>query len=307
MKFLGSGFGGKLWPWTHGTLAAAAARKLGRPVKLVVTRKQMFETLGHRARTQQRVRMSAQRNGTLTSLRHEAVNEASMLDEYDENCGEATPYFYGTPNLLVTSAQTRRNVGSPTAMRGPGAVPGLFATESAYDELAIELGIDPVQLRLHNEPERDQSLDVPFSSRHYAECLTVGSQKFGWSQRSPAVGSMRKGDVTLGWGMSGCSWIAGRFAAEARVELHADGSARVRSERKTSAPARTRCWPSSSPKRPASRSTASSSSWGHALAARTYLRRLASDVLCYPGRPGGGAGRDEIGDRSRDDRAKAAL
>ena len=172
--------------------------------------------------------MSAQRNGTLTSLRHEAVNEASMLDEYDENCGEAAPYFYGTPNLLVTSAQVRRNVGSPTAMRGPGAVPGLFATESAYDELAIELGIDPVQLRLHNEPEQDESLGVPFSSRHYAKYLTVGSagNSAGRSAR-PRSDRCRKGDVTLGWGMSGCSWIAGRFAAEARVELHADGSARV--------------------------------------------------------------------------------
>ena len=227
MKFLGSGFGGKLWPWTHGTLAAAAARNLGRPVKLVVTRKQMFQTVGHRARTQQRVRMSAQRDGILTSLRHEAVNDAGMLDDYDENCGEATPFFYGTPNLLVTSGQTRRNVGSPTAMRGPGAVPGLFATESAYDELAIELGLDPVQLRLRNEPERDQSLDIPFSSRHYAECLTLGAERFGWSLRSPAVGSMRKGDAILGWGMGGCSWIAARFAAEARVELHANGSARV--------------------------------------------------------------------------------
>jgi xanthine dehydrogenase YagR molybdenum-binding subunit len=227
MKFLGSGFGGKLWPWTHGTLAAAAARNLGRPVKLVVTRRQMFQSVGHRARTQQRVRMSARPDGTLTSLRHEAINDAGVLDEYDENCGEATPYFYGTPNLLVTSAQTRRHVGAPTAMRGPGAVPGLFATESAYDELAIELGMDPVQLRLHNEPERDQDLDVPFSSRHYAECLALGAEKFGWAQRSPQVGAMRTGDTILGWGMSGCSWIAGRFAAEARVELRADGSARV--------------------------------------------------------------------------------
>jgi xanthine dehydrogenase YagR molybdenum-binding subunit len=227
MKFLGSGFGGKLWPWTHGTLAAAAARNLGRPVKLVISRKQMFQNVGHRARTQQRIRMSAQRDGTLTSLRQEAINHAGLLDEYDENCGEATPYLYGTPNLLVTSAQTLRNVGSPTAMRGPGAVPGLFATESAYDELAIELGMDPVQLRLHNEPERDQGENIPFSSRHYAECLTIGAQRFGWSERLPAIGSMRKDGAILGWGMSGCSWIAGRFAAEARVELRADGSARV--------------------------------------------------------------------------------
>jgi len=227
MKFLGSGFGGKLWPWTHGTLAAAAARNLGRPVKLVVTRKQMFETVGHRARTQQRVRMSAEHDGTLTSLRHDPVNDAGMLDEYDENCGEATPYFYGTDNLRVTAAQTRRNIGAPTAMRGPGAVPGLFATESAYDELALALGIDPVQLRLRNEPAHDQHLNLPFSSRHYAECLTLGAQKFGWSQRTPAVGSMRQNGTILGWGVGGCSWIAARWGAEARVELHADGSASV--------------------------------------------------------------------------------
>ncbi len=227
MKFLGSGFGGKLWPWTHGTLAAAAARNLGRPVKLVVTRKQMFQTVGHRARTQQRVRMSALRDGTLTSLRHESINDAGMLDEYDENCGEATPYFYGTKNLRVTTAQTCRHVGSPTAMRGPGAVPGLFATESAYDELAIELGMDPVRLRLRNEPKRDQDLDVRFSSRHYAECLKLGAEKFGWSERLAKVGSMRKDGTILGWGVAGCSWIAGRFAAESRVELRADGSARV--------------------------------------------------------------------------------
>jgi xanthine dehydrogenase YagR molybdenum-binding subunit len=227
VKFLGSGFGGKLWPWPHDALAAAAARELRRPVKLVVTRKQMFETVGHRPRTQQRVRLSADRDGTLTSLRHESINDAGMLDEYDENCGEATPYLYGTPNLLVTSAQTRRNIGPPTAMRGPGAVPGLFATESAYDELALALDMDPVQLRLRNEPTRDQGLDIPFSSRHYVECLTLGSEKFGWSERSRAVGSMRKDGVILGWGVSGCSWLAARFDAEARVELLADGSARV--------------------------------------------------------------------------------
>ena len=227
MKFLGSGFGGKLWPWTHGTLAAAAARSLGRPVKLVVTRKQMFEAVGHRARTQQRVRMSAEPDGTLTSLQHDAVNDHGMLDDYDENCGEATPYFYGTGNLRVTGAQTRRNIGSPTAMRGPGAVPGLYATESAYDELALALGMDPVALRLHNEPSQDQGLGIPFSSRHYAECLTLGAERFGWSQRTPAVGSMRRDGTILGWGVAGCSWLAARLGAEARVELLADGSARV--------------------------------------------------------------------------------
>ncbi len=227
MKFLGSGFGSKLWVWPHEPLAAAAARRLGRPLKLVLSRKQNFESAGHRARTQQRVRMSAERDGTLTSLLHEYVNHRSIYDEYEEYCGEATPFFYGTPNLLVTSAQTKRNVGAPTAMRGPGAVPGLFATESAYDELALALGIDPVQLRIKNEPERDQEQNIPFSSRHYIECLRLGAEKFGWSQRTPAVGSMRKDGAILGWGMAGCSWLAARAAAEARVELRADGTAFV--------------------------------------------------------------------------------
>ncbi len=227
MKFLGSGFGSKLWVWPHEPLAAAAARRLGRPVKLVLSRKQNFESAGHRAQTQQRVRMSAERDGTLTSLLHEYVNHRSVYDEYQENCGEATPFFYGTPNLLVTSAETKRHVGAPTAMRGPGAVPGLFATESAYDELALALDIDPVQLRIKNEPERDQEQNIPFSSRHYVECLMLGAEKFGWSRRTPAIGSMRKDGAILGWGMAGCSWLAGRFAAEARVELRADGSAFV--------------------------------------------------------------------------------
>ena len=226
-KFLGSGFGAKLWPWPHAPLAAAAAYELGRPVKVVLTRKQNFESAGHRARTQQRVRMAAERDGTLIALLHESVNHRALLDEYDENCGEATPFFYGTRNLLVTAAQTKQNVGSPTAMRGPGAVPGLFATESAYDELAIALNMDPVQLRIKNEPVEDQSLNIPFSSRHYVECLTVGAEKFGWPQRTSQIGSMRKDGTILGWGVAGCAWLAARFDAEARVELRADGSAFV--------------------------------------------------------------------------------
>ena len=228
-KFLGSGFGGKLWPWTHAPLAAAAARQLGVPVKLVVTRKQTFETTGHRPRTQQRVRMSAQSDGTLVSVEHDYVSQGSILGDYVENCGEATPFLYGAPNLRVTSANARRNVGVPTAMRGPGAVSGLFATELAYDELAVALNIDPVALRTQNEPEKDLSLDIPFSSRHYVECLTVGAERFGWSKRTPTPGSMRDGETILGWGMSGCSWIADRFPAEVRVELRDDGTVCVAS------------------------------------------------------------------------------
>jgi xanthine dehydrogenase YagR molybdenum-binding subunit len=226
-KFLGSGFGGKLWPWPHCTLAAAAARDLNRPVKLVLSRRMMFQNVGHRPRIQQRVRLSATPEGKLTSLRQEYVNHTSILDDYEENCGEGTPHMYSVPNLRVTSALARRNVGTPTAMRGPGAVPGLYATESAMNELAIQLKLDPVQLRLANEPEIDEGLKLPFSSRHLRECLTVGAEKFGWAQRTPAVGSMKRDGLTLGWGMASCTWIASRFSCIARVELRDEGTARV--------------------------------------------------------------------------------
>jgi xanthine dehydrogenase YagR molybdenum-binding subunit len=226
-RFLGAGFGGKLWPWTHCMIAASAARNLNRPVKLVLTRDMMFQNVGHRPRTQQRIRLGATPDGKLVSLMHDSLNHTSILDDYSEGCSEATPYTYSTPNLRATSGLVRRNVGTPTSMRGPGAVPGLFAMESAMDELAVKLNIDPVKLRLVNEPQKDEGLNLPFSSRHMVECLNVGAEKFGWSQRTPQVGSMRKDGLTLGWGVAGCSWIAERQGAEADVDLRYDGTARV--------------------------------------------------------------------------------
>jgi xanthine dehydrogenase YagR molybdenum-binding subunit len=226
-RFLGSGFGGKLWPWPHALLAASASRHLGRPVKLVLSRKMSFQSAGHRPLTQQRIRLSASADGILTSLQHDYLNHTSMLDDYSENCGEATPYLYGTANLRLTAGLARRNVGTPTSMRGPGAVPGLFATESALDELAIKLAVDPVEFRLRNEPAVDPGSHLPFSSRHLSECLSSGAERFGWARRTPQVGSMKQDGVTLGWGMAGCSWLALRMPCEASVELKADGTARV--------------------------------------------------------------------------------
>jgi xanthine dehydrogenase YagR molybdenum-binding subunit len=226
-KFLGSGFGGKLYPWTHVPLAAAAARQLGKPVKLVISRKMMFQSVGHRARTQQRVRLGASREGKLVSLQHDYVYHMSMLDAYHEDCGEATPFHYSVPNLRVSFGRARRNIGATADMRGPGAVPGLYATESAMNEMAERLKIDPVQFRILNEPKLDESLKLPFSSRHYVECLNLGAEKFGWSKRNPAVGSMKRDDLTLGWGMAGAAWVAGTFAAEANLQLLDDGTVRV--------------------------------------------------------------------------------
>ncbi|SAK45546.1 xanthine dehydrogenase family protein molybdopterin-binding subunit [Caballeronia ptereochthonis] len=226
-RYLGSGFGGKLWMWPHSLLAAAATRQTERPVKLVLSRKMMFQNVGHRPTTQQRMRLAATQDGKLVSLRHDFVNHAALADEYMEDCGEATPSMYSTPNLRVTGGTVKRNVGSPTAMRGPGAVPGLFALESAMDELAIALKMDPVELRLRNEPSVDESTGLPFSSRHFVECLKTGAEKFGWSRRTPEVGSMKRDGLTLGWGVGACSWPGLRFSADATVDLRADGKARV--------------------------------------------------------------------------------
>jgi xanthine dehydrogenase YagR molybdenum-binding subunit len=226
-KFVGSGFGSKLWPWTHCPLAAAAARQLGKPVKLVLSRRMTFQSAGHRARTQQRVRLGATPKGKLVSLQHDYVYERSVLDDYHENCGEATAFQYSVSNLRIKFGRAKRNIGSPSDMRGPGAVPGLYATESAMNELADQLKIDPVQLRVLNEPKIDESLGIPFSSRHYLECLNVGAENFGWSKRNPEIGSMKRDGLILGWGMAGAAWIAARFPAEANVQLRDDGTARV--------------------------------------------------------------------------------
>lgn len=226
-KFLGSGFGGKLWPWTHCALAAAASRNLNKPIKLVCSRKMVFQTAGHRPVIQQRVRVSASADGKLTALLHDFQNHTSMLDPYKENCGEATKYFYSCPNLQVSSGLANRNVGSPTSMRGPGAVPGLWATESAMDELAIKLNIDPVQLRIINEPSKDEGLDIPFASRHLLDCYKLGAEKFGWKDRNPKIGSMKRDGLILGWGTAGAAWIAERLPAQATVELRRDGTAKV--------------------------------------------------------------------------------
>jgi xanthine dehydrogenase YagR molybdenum-binding subunit len=160
-------------------------------------------------------------------LQQDYLSHTSILDDYAENCAEATPHMYRTDNLRVTSVLSRRNVGTPTSMRGPGAVPGLYALESAMDELALALKLDPVELRLRNQPEHDEGNGLPFSSRHLIECLREGAAKFGWDQRTPDVGSMQRDGKILGWGMAACSWLGARQPSMATVDLKADGTARV--------------------------------------------------------------------------------
>src|SRR6266576_2995434 len=160
-KFVGSGFGSKLWPWTHCPLAVAASRQVGKPVKLVLSRRMTFQSAGHRARTQQRVRLGATPEGKLVSLEHDYVCHRSILDEYHENSGEATSFHYSTPNLRVHFGWARRNIGTPSDMRRPGAAPGLYTTESAMNDIADQLKLSPVQFRILNEPKINESEGIP--------------------------------------------------------------------------------------------------------------------------------------------------
>lgn len=227
--FVGSGFGCKLFPWPHSAIAAVAAKKLGRPVKMVVPRYLMFTTVGHRPTAEQKVRLGATREGKLLSLRHEVIQATSMIDDYVESMIQATPFLYSCPNVLAIQNLVHRHIGTPTPMRGPGTTPGLFALESAMDELAVKLDLDPLEVRLRNYAELDESKGVPFSSKHLRECYQTGAERFGWTRRSGKVGSMRKDDLILGWGMGTATWHAGQGNAEARVRLMIDGRARVSS------------------------------------------------------------------------------
>ncbi|HSZ15853.1 MAG TPA: xanthine dehydrogenase family protein molybdopterin-binding subunit [Terracidiphilus sp.] len=228
-RFLGSGFGGKLFPWPHTAMAAVAARKLNRPVKLSLNRRMMFSTVGYRPRTEQRIKLGATKEGKLLALRHDYLNVTSQLDDFNEGCGEATPYLYSVANLEVTGAVVHRNVGAPMWMRGPGAVPGLYALEAGMNELAEQLSIDPLQLRLMNDADKDEANNnIPFSSRHFKECFQVGAKKFGWEKRTPAIGSMRRDGKILGWGLAGASWVALRLPCTASVEFCANSRLCVR-------------------------------------------------------------------------------
>ncbi len=225
--YIGGGFGGKLFLWPHTVLAAVAARKVGRPVKLVVDRRREFTTVGHRPSTRQRLRIAAGADGKLAALTHESVSETSLVHDFLESSGHTSRSLYGCANVRVTHRLVSGNVGTPTSMRAPGAASGMIALEGAMDELAVALGVDPIEFRLRTAAESDGDKKKPWSSNHVRECCEVVRDKFGWAKRSAAPGSMRDGDEVLGWGFALACWSAEREEAMARVELRADGTARA--------------------------------------------------------------------------------
>lgn len=225
--FVGGAFGCALRTWPHVTLAALGARTAGRPVKLMMTRREMYYGTGFRPHTVQHIRMGAGADGRLSAIDHEGVQEASSYEEYSEALLETTRFLYSCPNVHTRHQVAPMNVHTPTWMRAPGEVSGNFALECALDELAAKLGIDPLELRIRNEPARDESSNLPFSSRATLECYRIGAERFGWSRRDPRPRSMRDGRMLIGWGMATANYPVFFAPASARVRLLPDGSAEV--------------------------------------------------------------------------------
>ena len=226
---IGGAFGAGLRTWPHVMLAALAARTVGHPVKLVLTRPQMFSSLGHRPRSVQRLRIGVDPDGRLLAVDHESTTPTALEDDNDEPVTPGTTYAYACPNLSTQDRQVRLNIPCPGWMRAPGTAQGNFAVESALDELAHRLGIDPVELRLRNYAGTDPRSGRPWSSNALRECYAVGAERFGWSDRDPRPGSRREGRWLVGRGMAGVSFPWSQLPCQARVVLHRDGTAMVSS------------------------------------------------------------------------------
>jgi xanthine dehydrogenase YagR molybdenum-binding subunit len=218
-----------LRPNYYPALTAMAARELKRPVKVVYTRTQMYTGHGYRPYTIQKIALGAEASGKLTAMIHTAVHNTSTFEEFNDNTTGFTRQVYACPNLYAPTLIVPTDLPTPTWMRAPGAVSGMFALECAMDELAYALKIDPLELRLINYAETDPESGRPFSSKALRECYRLGAEKFGWKNRSPEPRSMRDGRLLVGWGMATGVWGAWQNPASARVTLGADGTAKVAS------------------------------------------------------------------------------
>jgi xanthine dehydrogenase YagR molybdenum-binding subunit len=227
-EFLGGGFGGKSWSWPHTLLAALAAKVVNRPVRVQLTRAQMYSMVGHQAATVQTIALGADRDGRLSGIRHDSVNPTSVFDDYVEYAALASRHLWRASGGISTSHRVVHvNRNSPVVLRAPMEAQGHFALESAMDELAYATGVDPVELRLRNDTDTDPYSGRPFSTRALRECLTKGAARFGWGKRTPEPRSMRDGRYLIGQGVAAAIFTHWRWPGKARVTLNGDGSALV--------------------------------------------------------------------------------
>jgi xanthine dehydrogenase YagR molybdenum-binding subunit len=226
--YVGGGFGSKGFPHPHVILTVMAAQAAGRPVKLALTRQQMFALVGYRTPTIQRLRLGADANGRLTAIAHDVVEQTNALHEFSEPTAVATRVMYAAPNRRTTHRLARLDLPVNGAMRAPGECPGMFALESVMDELALACGLDPIELRIRNEPAVDPESGRPFSSRNLVACLREGAQRFGWAQRDPKPRARRDGSWLVGTGVATSTLPVNQYPATALVQVDPAGNYRVR-------------------------------------------------------------------------------
>ncbi len=227
--YTGGAFGSKETVFAPEILAVVASRMLGRPVKFVLSRQQMFNSTGHRAATTQQILLAATKDGRLTATRHVVISQSSVVGTFFEPAVLFSPTLYSCPNLEVSTQAVPLNTSSPWFMRGPGESTGGFALESAMDELSYQLGIDPLELRMINYADANPQWGLPWSGKNLKECYELGAKQFGWSKRSREPRSMRDGGYLVGLGMATATYPGGRQPASARVRILPDGSAVVSS------------------------------------------------------------------------------
>jgi len=228
-EFMGGGFGMGLRTWPQETAVVAIARKVGRPLKLVVTRPQMFTLVGHRPYTVQTIQMGADPQGKLVSIAHAATAETASYEDFTEATVNMTKFMYDCPNVSTRYRIVRLDRSVPIWMRGPGEATGAFALESAMDEMAHKLNLDPIEFRLRNYTETDPEHNRPYSSKHLREAYQRGAEAIGWKDRRQQPGSLNEEGWLIGYGMSTGTFNAFRWQAGARALLKADGSLTVQS------------------------------------------------------------------------------
>jgi xanthine dehydrogenase YagR molybdenum-binding subunit len=221
---IGGGFGSKGGAWGHVVIAAIAAKMVKRPVKLALTRQMMVNSVGLRQKNEQRIRLAATKDGKLTALSHETVTHGAINEEFVEPCGDVSEHMYAAPNWQVTYRITPMNLIIPTFTRAPGKSTGSFALESAIDELAYKLKMDPVEFRLKNEPPTDPATGKPWSSRSLVQALRRGAEVFRWKDRKMEPRQNRQGDYWIGYGVGCGIYPARQRETSAIVKLKRSGN-----------------------------------------------------------------------------------
>lgn len=227
--YVGGGFGSKGSAWSHVVLAAMAAKVTGRPVKLVLDRTQMFGPVGGRPATVQHIKLGTDASGRLVAMRHEVIEPTSVMEDFLEPSAKQTDMLYACDQIAIDHKMVEMNIGIQTYQRAPGEATGTSALETAMDELALKLNMDPLELRMKNYAERDPGMQRDWSAKHLREAYSNAAERFGWSKRKPTPGQMREGNKRIGYGMATATYPANRSAAQARIKLLPSGHIEIAS------------------------------------------------------------------------------